>query len=60
MHLSISIAVHLSLRHIYCEFGENRHKHRKYFKNYKLYKRAEILNVFSNIVSYQSHILSQK
>ena len=26
-HLSISVAVHLSLRHIYCEFGENRHIH---------------------------------
>ena len=26
-HLSISVAVRLSLRHIYCEFGENRHIH---------------------------------
>ena len=26
-HLSISVAVHLSLRHIYCEFDENRYIH---------------------------------
>ena len=26
-HLSISVAVGLSLRHIYCEFGENRQIH---------------------------------
>ena len=26
-HLSISVAVRLSLRHIYCEFGENWHIH---------------------------------
>ena len=25
-HLSITVAVCLSLRHIYCEFSENRHK----------------------------------
>ena len=53
-HLSISVAVRFSLRHIYCEFVENRHLYDK------LCKRVEILNVFSNIVSFQSHILSQK
>ena len=26
-HLSISVAVRLSLKHISCEFGENRHRH---------------------------------